>query len=69
MIEYTIKIKDEKSSISEKFVVYEGLFLSAENEELKDKIQILYRKFRAHEPDAEESAPEIVVTAKMVVQS
>jgi hypothetical protein len=66
-IEYTIKIKDEKSSLSEKENTYESLLLSKDNEELRAKVADLVCRFRAYN-DAQES-PEIIVTSKMVWQS
>jgi hypothetical protein len=66
-IEYTIKIKDEKSSLSEKHISYEPLLLSKDNEELAAKIHALFEKFRA-DNDSEES-PEITIPSKMVWQS
>lgn len=66
-IEYTIKIKDEKSTLSEKEISYESLTLSKSNEELAEKVNALAQRFLAESESAE--APEIIVTAKMLWQS
>ncbi len=66
-IEYTIKIKDEKSTLSEKEICYESLTLSKSNEELAQKVDALAQRFLAESESGE--APEITVTSKMVWQS
>jgi hypothetical protein len=66
-IEYTIKIKDEKSTLSEKEIIYEALLLSKDNEVLMQAIAQLMARFFADEESPE--APEITITAKMVYQS
>jgi len=66
-IEYTIKIKDEKSTLSEKEFTYEPLLLSKDNEQLKQEVYGLEYRFKSDNPGQE--SPEITVTAKMVWQS
>jgi hypothetical protein len=66
-IEYTIKIKDEKSSLSEKEICYGPLLLSKENEIVAAKVNALAERFLANSESGE--APEIVITSKMVWQS
>jgi len=66
-IEYTIKIKDEKSSLSEKDISYEALLLCKENERLKSEVDNLVYRFKSDNPSQE--SPGITVNAKMVWQS
>lgn len=65
MIEFEIKIKDEKATLSEKDLTYDDLLLSKNNEELADKVSQLLRKYRENYPEADES-PDIVIRAKLI---
>jgi uncharacterized protein YabN with tetrapyrrole methylase and pyrophosphatase domain len=69
MIEYTIKIKDEKSSLSEKFISYDPLLLDSANIEIMEKVKVLFQKFKNQEESAECEAPEVTIRANMVIQS
>lgn len=63
-IEYTIKIKDESSSLSERDISYEGLYLSKSNASLQQKVnEIAQRFFQQNEP---EESPSIIITAKFI---
>lgn len=66
-IEYTIKIKDEKSTLSEKDISYDPLLLSKDNEKLALDVNAVAERFFADNDSGE--SPEITITAKMVWQS
>lgn len=66
-IEYTIKIKDEKSTMSEKDISYEPLELSKHNAVLAHKVNELAKRF--FEGNELNEPPEVVITCKMVWQS
>lgn len=65
MIEFVIKIKDEKATLSEKDFTYEDFVMSRNNEELTNKVSQLLRKYRENYPEADES-PTITVQSKLI---
>jgi hypothetical protein len=65
---YAIKVKDEKSSFSEKHTSYEPLWLSPDNKDLASKVQDVYLKF-SNKGSEGQDAPRIVVTAKLIWQA
>lgn len=64
--EYTIKVKDDTSSLSEKHITYEPLILAIDNAELASKVSEVYKKFNKGLEWQE--SPEITIRAKMVWQ-
>ncbi len=66
-IEYTIQVKDEKSSLSTKELSYDPILLSKENVLLKEEVAFLFEKFQ--ETHLGEESPEIIIKAKMVWQA
>jgi hypothetical protein len=66
--EYTIKVKDEKSSLSEKHHTYEPLWLSVDNKELASQVQDVYFKFSSKGSEGQD-APRIEIRAKIIWQS
>ena len=69
-IQYKIKVSDEKSSITEKFLTYDPLLLTVHNEKLIVQVSDVYDKF-VKDKSAEElqDSPAIVITAKLVWQT
>lgn len=67
MIEYNIKVKDEKSSLVEKHHTYEPLHLSLDNKDLASRVSDVYHKFSKGQESTE--SPEITIRAKMIWQS
>lgn len=66
-IEYTIKIKDENYTLSEKDIHYGSLLLSRCDDFLIEKIHAVMEKFPKDSLD--QGGPEITITVKMVWQS
>lgn len=64
--EYVIKVKDEKTSLTERDFSYEPLLLSRDNEMLIQKISAVVEKFLENNPTQE--APEVTVRTKTVWQ-
>jgi hypothetical protein len=67
-IEYTIKVKDERKTLSEKFHAYNEMMLSLDNKTLMSQVQEVVVSHAKGLEDFRE-APEVVVTARMIVQS
>lgn len=65
--EYTISVKDEKSSLSEKDFTYEPIEISKENEMLVQRISAVVERFL--EKHASEESPEVIIRTKTVWQS
>ncbi len=63
MIELSIKIKDEKSSLTEKHLCYDALLISRESAQLHDLVKDALEKFK-QEPQAE--APDVTIKIKMI---
>ncbi len=66
MIELSIKVKDEKLSLQERFEVGTDYLLSKANPDLVNRVQAVYDKFKS-EGDIE--APTITVKAVWEFQS
>lgn len=66
-IEYSIKIKDEQNTFSQKDILYQSLLLGKENFELQTKIKELVDQF--YQGNLPEEPPSIVVTAKLIWES
>lgn len=66
-IEYVIKVKDEKTSLTEREVSYEPLLLSKTNEALLQRVSEVVKRFLEKSPS--EDSPEVTIRAKMVWQS
>jgi hypothetical protein len=64
--EYTISVKDEKSSLSEKDFTYQPLEISKENEMLVQRISAVIERFIEKNPSQE--SPEVVIRTKTVWQ-
>jgi hypothetical protein len=63
MIELSIKVKDEKSSLVEKHLVYETLILHRDDSFLRQCVSDAMDKFKK---DPESEAPDITIKIKMV---
>lgn len=69
-IEYSITIKDEKNTLTEKDISYEPMELSIDNEMLANQVSQLMERFTALSPDQDDlEAPAIVIRLKMVWQA
>jgi hypothetical protein len=69
-IEYTIKVKNESSTLSEKDISYEPILLSKECDFLSEKVNAVAQRFFASISDEDkQESPEIVISLKMVWQS
>ena len=66
MIEYTIKVKDESSTLSEKDIAYDAFRLSKDNAFLENRVKEAVARFL--EKHESQEAPEVTITARMVWQ-
>lgn len=67
-IEMKVKIKDEKTTYTEKEELHLPLELSKSNMELVEKIASLYTNFTAAQSYPGQDAPEITLKFKMIWQ-
>lgn len=66
MIELSIKIKDEKRSMTEKDFVHDEYLICKSNPDLVERVDAVFKKFSSQE-DTE--APTITIRTKMTWQS
>ena len=67
-IEMQVKIKDEKTTHTEKEILQLPLELSKSNRELLEKIGKVYTTFMQSSPEESKEAPEITLKFKMIWQ-
>jgi len=67
-IEMQVKIKDEKTTHTEKEVLHLPLELSKSNTELVEKVASVYSNFIAAQSSPGQDAPEIILKFKMIWQ-
>ena len=67
-IEYTIKVRDDTKTLSEKFNTYDEMKLSLDNKTLMSQVQEVVVA-HAHGTEELTESPEVTVTAKMIIQS
>lgn len=68
-IEVSIKVKDEKTSHTEREELHLPLMISKDNRELVEKVANVYNNFISSKPTQESAeAPEITLKFKMIWQ-
>lgn len=67
-IEMQVKIKDEKTTHTERDIVYEPFIISKENRELVDKVERVYNNFVKAQQIEGDEAPEITLKFKTTWQ-
>lgn len=66
MIEMSIKVKDENSTIIEKEVLYEAVVVSRDDIELQGKVNAVMERFRVNSTMGDAEDLDVIINVKMV---
>jgi hypothetical protein len=66
MIELSIKVKDDTSTMVEKDVLYHDLMLSKDDRDLQGRVNAVVERFKANSTADDPNDVDVTVNAKMV---